>query len=534
MYRNAVKALGVIVLTEFILLGLGYFYPESGWKLSIWGNDTVEIKYKNLAYMLDYTPSVGVKGDTVLNNLIAQGADIQSELDSLPNEIEPPLGDKIFDIKPYKPRIPDSKFFKKDTSELGKKIKFTNPEQPNGYALDNFFESLNGLEKTDRKDTLPLVRIAHYGDSQIEGDRVSHYLRENLHHRFGGKGVGLIPLMDVANHHAIRRSNSVNWRKYTVFKDRYINNFYGMGGTVFRFQPAVKYISPNTADSSHFEIIINSKPTYYDKGTFWLAVNNWIHYDQISLHWGKASDPFIIKVLDGDTVLKMDTLPASDKYHKTCFEIPNNKKNLTFEFLASKCPDIYGVSLDGKGGIQVDNFGLRGHSGNDLARIDNKYLSHQVKELNTKLFIFQYGGNVVPYPGGDFKWLEDDLYRVLMKYKSAAPGASMLVIGVADMAAFVEGKVISYSTVVKIRDAQKRAAERAYVAFWDLYEIMGGRGSIISWVNSNPPLAAADFAHFSPAGQKLIGNLLYKALMNEYDHFLLRKELKINQQAKGN
>jgi lysophospholipase L1-like esterase len=77
----------------------------------------------------------------------------------------------------------------------------------------------------------------------------------------------------------------------------------------------------------------------------------------------------------------------------------------------------------------------------------------------------------------------------------------------------------SYSTVPGIRDAQKRAAERAGCAFWDLYEIMGAKNSVFKWARQRPSLMAPDLAHFSNAGQKLIGNLLYKALMIEYQEY---------------
>ena len=38
-----------------------------------------------------------------------------------------------------------------------------------------------------------LVRIVHYGDSQIELDRISQDLRQTLQERFGGSGTGLFP-----------------------------------------------------------------------------------------------------------------------------------------------------------------------------------------------------------------------------------------------------------------------------------------------------------------------------------------------------
>ena len=55
-----------------------------------------------------------------------------------------------------------------------------------GYAANG---DMTGLENAKSQK----IRIIHYGDSQIEGDRMSNYLRTVLQKKFGGYGVGLIP-----------------------------------------------------------------------------------------------------------------------------------------------------------------------------------------------------------------------------------------------------------------------------------------------------------------------------------------------------
>ena len=37
-----------------------------------------------------------------------------------------------------------------------------------------------------------VVRILHYGDSQLEGDRITDYFRNKMQRRFGGKGPGIL------------------------------------------------------------------------------------------------------------------------------------------------------------------------------------------------------------------------------------------------------------------------------------------------------------------------------------------------------
>ena len=55
----------------------------------------------------------------------------------------------------------------------------------------------------------------YYGDSQIEGDRITSYLRQNLRKGHGGTGPGLfLPLMPVMYTKSVWMRSSSNWKKY--------------------------------------------------------------------------------------------------------------------------------------------------------------------------------------------------------------------------------------------------------------------------------------------------------------------------------
>ena len=65
----------------------------------------------------------------------------------------------------------------------------------------------------------------------------------------------------------------------------------------------------------------------------------------------------------------------------------------------------------------------------------------------------------------------------------------------------------------------KNAAFENGCAFWDLYENMGGKNAMKSWVERTPPLAAKDYTHFNPKGAEYIGELLFNALLNDYKNY---------------
>ena len=63
------------------------------------------------------------------------------------------------------------------------------------------------------------VRVAHYGDSQIELDRISSDLREALQTRFGGSGTGMFPALTTIPSASISRSSSGGFAFYTMYGD---------------------------------------------------------------------------------------------------------------------------------------------------------------------------------------------------------------------------------------------------------------------------------------------------------------------------
>lgn len=72
--------------------------------------------------------------------------------------------------------------------------------------------------------------------------------------------------------------------------------------------------------------------------------------------------------------------------------------------------------------------------------------------------------------------------------------------------------------------AQRKAALSNGAMFWDGYAAMGGKGSIIKWVNSNPPLATKDYTHFTYYGAKHFGQKLANGLLMGIDDISLSND----------
>ena len=88
-----------------------------------------------------------------------------------------------------------------------------------------------------------LTRIMHYGDSQIEGDRITSFVRNKLQGRFGGTGVGLRPALQPYDYvFSAKQENSSNWKRYPIYGnvDSTITHArYGVMGAFSRYAPLV-------------------------------------------------------------------------------------------------------------------------------------------------------------------------------------------------------------------------------------------------------------------------------------------------------
>jgi lysophospholipase L1-like esterase len=70
------------------------------------------------------------------------------------------------------------------------------------------------------------------------------------------------------------------------------------------------------------------------------------------------------------------------------------------------------------------------------------------------------------------------------------------------------------------RETMIRYCTEHNVAYWDLYEIMGGYGSMAKWYLAK--IAQKDRVHFTGRGYQIQGDLLYTALMQGFENYKKR------------
>lgn len=480
------KTLIFILVVFVVLLDIALFFPEEGIKI----NDNITIKFATSKQLFEQ--------DTV------HYADISNILSD--NEI---LNDSLIAYVAEKDSMPQDDKESFDTirasaNDLVARIQKLEFSDGINKELRAFFRSLESASKNGK-----LIRVMHYGDSQIEGDRITSVIRNKLQKRFGGKGVGLVPVLQPYEHsYSLNQENSDNWLRYTIYGKRdttLSHNRYGSMGSFCTFTPS--------NDTTISETFTDAWVNYFTTDRAYYNTRN---FNKVSIFYSHNLAPFMLEVKSNGAMVEADMYPASYKLQQVDIKMDSAVNNVHIKFSGYNSPDIYGIALDGNSGVAVDNIAMRGSSGLLFTKMDTELLRQMYRKLNVKLIILEYGGNVVPYINENHerygKWFQNQIRHI----KKAAPGVAIIVIGVADMS-HKNGTVYeSYPNLLNIRNAMREAAFNENVAYWDMLEAMGGLNSMPSWVFAEPPLASTDFVHFTPKGARIIGQMFYNALLYEY------------------
>ena len=388
------------------------------------------------------------------------------------------------------------------------KVKIHSIEYPRGDStlLYPIFREMKSLNNPGRS-----LRIMHYGDSQIEGDRMTSLIRYKLQRQFGGSGIGMQPPVQLYGYQlSLIHTASDNWKRYTAFGEvdsTLSHNRYGILGSFARFSPY-----PEEMDEQEEREYVAWISMEQSKRAYHLARI----FTKCSLYYGNASQPAFYELYSNGQLYDADFLETTDQFRVKTWTFNEPPEQLEFRFKSFCSPDFYGITLDHDHGLAVDNVAMRGSAGLFFSRLDGEMLKKMYDELQVKLLILQFGGNVVPYISENYVYYEKWFYRELSKLKSLMPNMSIIVIGVADMSVKEKDIYVSYQNLEHIRDAMKNAAFRADCAFWDMYSAMGGKNSMPSWVFAQPSLAASDFVHFNERGARVLAEMFYNAFMHDY------------------
>lgn len=361
--------------------------------------------------------------------------------------------------------------------------------------FDSVYMALNGADTSH-------VRIVHYGDSQLEEDRISCNLRLALQQQFGGGGNGLIPAQEALYSQTINLYSPYHPTRYMVYGPksgrRDSSFFYGpMGAVSILDSTMVLSITPKKRQgeltASHYfnSLTVLHRPT----GGLTLSVQG----------------------------QRVQVAADGSAMQRSCFHLKDSTTQVSLT-LSGKA-DIYGIILENTTGVTVDNIPMRGCSGTIFTGISSAQLRDYLSAGDVHLIIMQFGGNTMPYIK-DQKGIDrymSSLRRQVRHIKGLAPKARILWVGPSDMTTRINGKMQTYPMLSAMDKSICKMVNEEGCAYWSLFESMGGTGSMIRWASAQPPLAGKDYVHFTRLGAQRAGELLTEAFLMGYKYFAFRQ-----------
>ena len=395
-----------------------------------------------------------------------------------------------------------------DTLEYYRKFFYENPDRiflPEGNYrfFDPVFRAMEQARAQGRT-----VRVLHYGDSQIELDRISSDLRQALQETFGGAGTGMFPALSNVPSASISKSASGGFVQYTMYGDsttvRAGHNRYGPLAQVVKLSGGGTVSLRATRSKTAREGVQS--------------------FESVSVLYGRPSGGFGVSVRS-DTLRPKPVVRSTDNatWVSWHFGRPVQKATLTFTGDA----EIYAISADGPSGVAVDNIPLRGCSGTIFTRISAPLMQDAFALTEPSLIILQFGGNMMPMVRSTkvIEQYQEQIARQIQFFREAAPEAQILFVGPSDMGKSVGGRVVTWPRLPELVDSLKNTALRSGAAYWDLYRMMGGENSMAQWVKHSPPYAGQDYIHFTPAGAQRVGDAFAHSFLTYYNFYQLRKTL---------
>lgn len=367
--------------------------------------------------------------------------------------------------------------------------------------FDDFF-----LAMEQARSKGEVVRVLHYGDSQIEQDRITSSLRGNWQSRFGGMGCGLVPAIQVVQTPFMKQEFSGDLQRYLIYgwqSDRAEHKQYGPMAQFARVEDSARVI----LTPRHYR-----QPPFQNQATqIRVLVANY--------------EPGFKAVLHVDGQYLAQTLPdSSSSLQLLQWTLEQAISVVDLSFWGDA--DIQAIALDGHAGVAVDNLPMRGCSGTIFTSIDRASLREAYQLLPPRLIILEFGGNYMPSirTQADIDQYMRYLAAQIRYLKTVAPQSAYLFIGPADMACTMEGQVQTYPMLEPLIDSLRQLCMDNGIAFWDMYRVMGGRNTIIEWTKTQPPLAATDYIHFSRQGADRIAELLNQSFDICYDYYCFRRQ----------
>ena len=410
-------------------------------------------------------------------------------------------------------------------------------------VMDKFYAAL------DQSASRP-VRIAYYGDSFIEGDILTEDLREYLQQTYGGCGVGFVDIKSITSgfRQTVANKNS-GWNDHNANDGkgkRFNSELQGINGRYFIPNGTAQYELRGTKRKypAHLDTMEVATVFYTPAGGLHIsAAINGEELEELYASGGEAQyeeethtvrDMHVTTHYNEDsTEVVYDTTYSEREVHTSnavqemghiaSRSIKRGKLgSFRMQVSGGSSSRFYGVALEGHHGIVLDNFSMRSSDGTFIKSIPASTLQSFARLRPYDLIIIHFGLNVANAKQKDYSNYTSRMSEAIRNLRSAYPHAAILVVSVGDRAKRgADGQMHTMPGIKELVSYQRMMASEQHVAFWNLYEGMGGDGSIGQMVKNKQ--ANLDYTHINFAGGQHIAKIFYDVLKNGKENYDRRK-----------
>jgi lysophospholipase L1-like esterase len=373
-------------------------------------------------------------------------------------------------------------------------INYENNIIGNDAVLTNFFKKL----KETKEGNEDKIIILHIGDSHIQSGVLTSIVRENLQSIFGNAGRGLICPYSLARTNGpkdYKIMSDVEWTHERIV-NKSLTLPIGVCGITIKSNDPNANINLTLNHSENMNNNFNKINVLHEKG---FESRDFLLLD---------SGGYNIGIIDSD----YSSPTSSDFISSAKFDQPLDMVTMhSFQIDSRQTyAQIYGFILENnKPGILYDTVGVNGATYSDYYK---EFFIQQAVLLNPDLIIISLGTNESFSKKFDVKEFISNVDRLTSTFKKELPATNIILTVPPDS---LRDRRKNWN-IPAIRSAMISYCKNNDLAYWDLFSVMGGTGSILKWQTNK--LASKDHIHFLTRGYELQGKLFFDALIKSYNN----------------
>jgi lysophospholipase L1-like esterase len=347
-------------------------------------------------------------------------------------------------------------------------------------------------------------KVAHFGDSLVQGGYAAEIARSRLQSVGGSAGRGMVFPYSIAK---------------TYSQNDYRSTFTGEWATANSIQQTPRlplgvsgFVARTSGAEASFTLNFVSTPEPGKK--------------LVKFFYVATSTAFTLRVQSGNFVhdVVVPSGGAQPRSQMLTLSFPELSDTLRFE-LRNASPnsggffEVHGVSIENTTpGVMYHNLGVGGATYGAL--LAQTHFEEQSAQLAPDLIVLDWGTNDLVYKNSIAPDLEKIMVQTIKRVKAQHPQALIVITSAQDMNFRRKNITAAWDFAVLAR----RVAFENDCLFYDWYRVAGGRGAMTIWTAYG--LASVDNIHLTGLGYAVKGDLFAQSLLNTLERFKRNPSIK--------